>query len=108
MKKEPSITDLWLLLGGPGRKPAIIILDHLPIAIRGVAVTKRAWAVVAEFRLKPSRKLDLQLTERIYHVALEQCQLRRIGKRVWTEASQLLDCAIEVLGKIAVTAQCAF
>ena len=99
---------LWFQLRRTRREPSIIILDHLSIAIGSVAIPKRAGAVVAKLSLEPPRELNLQLTQRVDHLALEQGELCRVGERIWIDASQLLDCAIEVFCKIAVAPQRAF
>src|SRR6266700_7015435 len=93
---------LRLLLRRTRREPSIIVLNRLAITIRSIAIAKRAWAIVAEFRLEPSRQFNLQLTQRVDHFALEQRKLRRIGKRVRVDTAQLLDCAIEVFCEIGV------
>lgn len=87
------------------RQPAIVILDHLSVAIRSVAVTEHAWTIVAQLRLKSSREFDFQLTQRVDHFTLQQRELRGIGKRVRIEAAQLLDSAIEIFCEIAVASQ---
>jgi hypothetical protein len=99
---------LGFLPGRTRRQPSIVVLDHFSITIGSVAVTKRAGAVIAKLCLEPSREFDLQLTQRIDHIVLEQRKLRRVSKRIWIEAAQLLDGLIEVLCEIAVASKCAF
>lgn len=99
-------TVLRLSIRRARRKPAIVILDHLAIAIRSLAVAERPGAVVPEARLEPPREFDLQLAQRVDHFALEQRKLRRIGESVRVDASQLIDCAIQIASQIAISAQC--
>ena len=84
---------------------AIVILNHLSIAIRRIAFAGRSRAAHSEFRLKLARKLDFDLTERIDDFVLEHSKLRRIIKDIWVDATQLFDHSVEVAGDIAVASK---
>ena len=90
------------LLRRAGRKPSIILFDHLAIAIRCVTVSESSRSVVTELGLKPSRKFDFNLAQWIYHFTLQRCELRWVSESIRVDAFQFVYCAIEVASEITI------
>ena len=97
-----------LLLRRAGRKPSIILFDHLAIAIGCVAVSESSSSVIAELGLEPSREFDFNLAQWIYHFTLQRRQLRWVGEGIRVDAFQFFYRAIEVASEIIVTSKRAF